>query len=275
MFTLDQLLQAAERPALYAPGAEFWNDPYISGQLLQAHLAPDTDQASYRPATIAAICAYLPKKLGLAQGASLVDLGCGPGLYCAALSSAGCRVTGIDRSQSSLAYARAHAPQARFVQASYLAPFGDAAFDAAVMISQDYGVLPPQSRQTLLQNIRAALRPGGGFAFDVPSLRALQSRAAQSAKTWYAADGGLFRPHRHVVLQSTPVYPEQNALCDVYTVFDTEAAAYRFWQTFFSPETIRAEVEACGLHMTDVLSDLTGAPYEEGAEALGVICRKA
>ena len=43
MFTLKHLLVLDQNPAPYETGDEFWNDPYISGQLLPFHLNPDTD----------------------------------------------------------------------------------------------------------------------------------------------------------------------------------------------------------------------------------------
>lgn len=275
MFTLENLLQTDQRPAPYDPGAEFWNDPYISQQLLKAHLAPDTDQASYRPETLDAICGYLPGAMGLSPGCAVADLGCGPGLYCARLSDMGYAVTGVDRSENSLAYAREHAPKARFLRQSYLEPFGERVFDAAVMISQDYGVLSPEQRKLLLQNIRAALKPGGYFAFDAPSPQAMKDRAAANAPNWYAAEGGLFRPEAHFVLQKALLYPELCALCDTYSVLDTQITTYRFWQTFFSPEAIGAELYENGFRVTAVLSDLAGKAYAGDSAALGVICQKA
>jgi len=275
MFTLQNLLDLDRRPERYETGGEFWNDPYISAQLLKAHLDPETDQASYRPETVRAICETLPKALKLQAGAAIADLGCGPGLYCARLSRAGYAVTGVDRSESSLRYAAGHAPGASFLRQSYLEPLGRERFDAAVMISQDYGVLDPAARKTLLANIHAALKPGGRFAFDVPSLRAFAARAAGSASSWYAADHGLFRPHPHFVLEKTFAYPDIPILCDAYAVLDTQLTTYRFWQTFFPPESIRAELAENGFTAIGILSDLTGKAYTEDSQSVGVIAVKA
>jgi SAM-dependent methyltransferase len=275
MFTLNDLMKLDRRPAPYETGDEFWNDPYISGQLLEAHLDTHTDQASYKPETLQAICGWLPEAMGLNEGAAIVDLGCGPGLYCTALSRLGYGMTGVDRSEGSLAYASGHAPKARFLRQSYLEPFGNAAFDAAIMISQDYGVLGPEDRETLLANVRAALKPGGHFAFDVPSLRAYEARTEHNAPSWYAAEGGLFRLHGHFVLQKAYFYPERPALCDTYSVLDTLVKTYRFWQTFFLPESIRTELERRGLTAAAVLSDLTGKAYTDDSLTLGIVCQKA
>lgn len=275
MFELSDLLAIDQSPAPYEAGDEFWNDPYISGQLLPFHLNPDTDLASYRPQTMDAICAYLPQALGLTEGAAIIDLGCGPGLYVKKLEEAGYRMTGVDRSEGSLAYAREHAPTARFIRQSYLEPLGEARFDASIMISQDYGVLSPGGRKTLLKNIHTALKPGGRFAFDVPSLKAFADRTAKNAPSWYAAGPGFYRPHAHLVLEKAVAYPDIPALCDRITVVDHQVKTYRFWQTFYAPETIQMELEANGFRLVRALSDLTGKAYSGDSPTLGIVAAKA
>ena len=274
MFTLKQLLALDQTPAPYETGDEFWNDPYISGQLLPFHLNPDTDLASYKTETMNAICAWLPKAMGLKTGAAIVDLGCGPGLYCAKLSAAGFKMTGVDRSESSLAYAKAHTPGASFLRQSYLEPFGENNFDAAMMISQDYGVLSPDDRRTLLQNIHAALKPGGRFAFDVPSLKAYEERTKNGKPNWYAAQAGFYRPHDHLVLEKPVAYPDIPAICDRISVLDAEIKTYRFWQTFYTPETIGKELKANGFRLVEAMSDLTGTPHTGDSLTIGVVAKK-
>ena len=274
---LDDLFIAAGRPDLYVPGGELWNDPHIAKGMLQAHLAPDTDAASYRPEKMEAICGFLPRALGLKPGDSAVDLGCGPGLYCARLAALGYSMTGIDRSENSIRYAQAHESDLEeYRLASYLEPFGEARYDAALMIWHDYGVLSPENRRLLLQNIRCALKPGGRFAFDVPTMAAYRQRMEESTPKWYASDGGFWRPGRHFVLQETFFYPEQSALCDLYIVLDEDGTqVYRNWQTFFTPETIQRELEDVGFRVEQTLSSLQGGDYDTASSEMGVICQKA
>ena len=205
----------------------------------------------------------------------MIDLGCGPGLYCAKLSAAGFQMTGVDRSESSLAYARAHSGGARFIRQSYLETFGENKFDAAIMISQDYGVLSPGERKTLLENIAAALKPGGRFAFDVPSLKAYEERKANGKPNWYAAEAGFYRPHGHLVLEKPIAYPDIPAICDRISVLDAEIKTYKFWQTFYTPETIGKELEIKRLQ-ADPGSVRSGGNALHGRLAtIGVIAEKA
>ena len=276
MFTMEDLLRCDHKPAPYEPGAEMWNDAYISTQMLAAHLSPDTDAASYRPQKIKAVCDYLPQALGLKEGACLVDLGCGPGLYANRFAKMGCDVTGIDLSQHSIAYAKAHAATARerFKAGSYLEPFGEREFDAALLVSEDYGVLSPSGRKTLLANIYAALKPGGRFALDVSSLCAYEQRKRDARDVWYTSEAGFWRPHAHAVLQRTYFYEELSALCDFYAVLDTDITAYRNYQTFFSRQSITQELAQSGFQVKEVLSALWGEEYREDAKTIAIVCEK-
>ena len=274
---LDDLFDAARRPDPYEPGEELWNDPHIAVGMLAAHLAPDTDAASYRPGKIQAICDFLPRALGLAPGGRAVDLGCGPGLYCALLAAEGYSMTGIDRSENSIRRARENtSSREEYRLASYLDPFGEAEFDAALMISQDYGVLNPENRRVLRSNIRRALKPGGRFAFDVPSMAAYRRRMDEPSAKWYASGEGFWRPGKHVVLQDALFYPEISALCDRYVILDDVGTkTYRVWQTFFTPESIRRELEDGGFTVEAVLSGLGGSAFDPSSLEMGILCRTA
>ncbi|MDD3921649.1 MAG: class I SAM-dependent methyltransferase [Eubacteriales bacterium] len=265
-----------DRPIPYQPGAPFWTDAHLSDELLKEHLRQDTDAASYRPETIDAICAFLQSRLGWRRGTTVVDLGCGPGLYCARLAALGIIPTGIDQSTGSLRYARdlCRGTAARFLYASYLEPFGTSEYDAAIMISQDYGVLSPRDRKTLLRNIHTALRPDGRFALDLSSPAAYTGRREEALCTWETAQRGLWRPHPYLALHAVHLYPELSALCDLFAVLDDTVTVYRIWQTFFSPEDITQELAQAAFDVEAVYANLAGDQWDDSAPTLGVLCRK-
>lgn len=276
MLSISSLVNDLNRPAPFAIGAELWNDPHISGEMLKAHLSPDTDAASYKPETIAAICRHLPCAMGLNKGAAIVDLGCGPGLYARELTGQGFSVTGIDRSENSIRYARElnKGRTAVFVNASYLQPFGTGCFDAAVMISMDYGVLPPGLRRTLLHNVHDALKPGGCFAIDVQSLFDFARLLKNAAPYWEAAESGFWRPHPYAALSKTCFYPELSVSCDLHAVLDDDVTVYRIWQTYYSPESITKELQEGGFSVREVWGNLTGDLLKDDSRVLGVLCQK-
>ena len=108
----DRLAPYRVRPEPFAPGEPlFWDAPDISTQMLATHLDPTTDLASRKLETIDASVAWIVATLGLQAGDSVFDLGCGPGLYAARLALRGLRVTGVDYSRRSIAFARDFARQ--------------------------------------------------------------------------------------------------------------------------------------------------------------------
>lgn len=109
---ITQLINLQHKPAPFTHGeALFWDDPHISSQMLQVHLHPDIDAASRKVETIDSSVEWLPQTLRLETGASLLDLGCGPGLYACRFARAGFRVTGVDYSRRSIEYASKYAKE--------------------------------------------------------------------------------------------------------------------------------------------------------------------
>ena len=109
MLRLDLLAAYQRRPKLFAPSPQpMWTDPYISRQMLLAHLDPDVEAASRHPDTITRSVSWITEVLGLEPGDALLDLGCGPGLYCRRFAERGLEVTGVDFSESSIRHAREH-----------------------------------------------------------------------------------------------------------------------------------------------------------------------
>lgn len=275
---LNALYRLQERPPLFAPGEEqFWTDPHIACQLLAAHLDPTTDAASRRPETIQRSVAWIVQTLGLQAGDSVLDLGCGPGLYAARLAQYGLRVTGVDFSQNSIDYAMQAARQEGLAITyrcqNYLQLEDEALYDVALLIYGDFCPLAPEQRARLLANVRRALKPGGRFVLDVstPTLR----RREGLKNGWYAAPNGFWKPGPHLVLEQGFAYPGDVYL-DQYIVVepDGKTSVYRNWFQDYTAEAIRAELESNGFAIQSLWGDLTGAPCEPTSDWIGVIARR-
>jgi SAM-dependent methyltransferase len=273
---LDLLQQLCQRPAPFAPGEElFWDDPHISQQMLAAHLDPHTDAASRRPEVIDQTVDWLVSFLGLASRATLLDLGCGPGLYCERFSRHGLVVTGIDYARTSIAYAIAHAAEhglaIQYVRGNYLHTPFPGEFDVIVMIYGDLCVLPPAQRDTLLGKVHAALREGGHFVCDVTTRRHRQRVGLRSS--WSVHARGFWQPVPHLVLMQGFDYPEQDLYLDQYIVVteDGQIAIYRNWFQDYSLDTITSVLATHGFAVKAAWSDLAGAPYDAQSEWIGIV----
>jgi len=264
------------RPPLYGgEGVPFWDDDYVSQRLLEAHLDPDVDAASRRPEVIDASVEWLSSWLD--EGAKVLDLGCGPGLYAQRLARRGFRVTGVDISRRSLSYARAKAEEEGLDIDYRLQDFRsldiEEEFDAALIVYGELGALTDRDRDLVLDNVLRALRPGGQLAFDV--ITAESHRRHPFRTDWYFSPGGFWRPGPHFVLQRGFEY-EGGIFLHRQVVLEPGKGPVVFdmWDHTYEPNTIAEVLRARGFDDIEVFSDLSGTPYHEGTEWLGVRCRK-
>jgi SAM-dependent methyltransferase len=276
---IDSIRQLQERPVPFTPGEPlFWDDPHISTQMLKAHLDPNNDLASRRPQTIQRSVDWLISTLGLQMGDSILDLGCGPGLYAARLAGRGLRVTGVDYSRRSIDYAMEYALQNHldicYRYQDYLTLEDEDQYEAALLIYGDFCPLSTEHRKRLLGNIHSALKPGRHLILDVTT--PIHRKRHGSRNGWYAVETGFWKPGPHLVLEEGFDYPEQSIFLDQAIVVeeDGKLSVYRMWFQDFTRETITAELETGGFMVRSVWNDLTGTPYSEDTEWIGIIAQK-
>ncbi|MFN2542551.1 MAG: class I SAM-dependent methyltransferase [Chthoniobacterales bacterium] len=118
----------------------------------------------FRDDTERMITALWPR--GVYSGTQVIELGCGPGFYSARLAKRfpGIVVTGVDRSESQLAWARKRATSQKLHNCSFARvnvlnlPFPDGSFDALVA-SRLFTILPDETRA--IAEMHRVLKPGG------------------------------------------------------------------------------------------------------------------
>ena len=210
----------------------------------------------------------------------MLDLGCGPGLYCERLYARGSRspasTSRLGRSSTRGESAAEKGLAIEYVLADYT-HLGDqllrAEFDAALIINLDFAVLPGHARDAFLANVRRALKPGGAFAFDVPT----KAVHREGAERWSVAESGFWSGAAYLELTREFEYPEASADCQQTLILTAsgEVRVYRIWSRSYSVESITAALGAQGLAVESVWSDLTGQPYASESATLGVVARKA
>ncbi|MDO8686549.1 MAG: methyltransferase domain-containing protein [Clostridiales bacterium] len=276
--TIDELIKLSEKPALFTPGERlFWNDPHISKQMLAAHLDPNTDRASYRPETIEKIVDFTVGYLKLQQGDSILDAGCGPGLYCERFANAGFCVTGIDFSENSIRYAKESADvkglKIQYINANYLDMSFTDVFNAVYIISQDFCVLSYKDRARFLHNVFNALKPGGYFVFDAST--PLSELDISEQCSWYACDNGFWSSEPNLALEKRFYYPEDTTyLYQCIVATNNATKVYRIYQTHYTKESITGLLASHGFRIADIFEDLTGREYNDRSKTLGIIARK-
>ena len=277
---LPQLIALQQKPVPFSPGEPlFWDDPHISKQMLAAHLDPDIDAASRCPKTIDRTVKWLIDMLPLKAGDSVLDLGCGPGLYASRLARAGVRVTGVDYSRRSIEYAAQGAIENNleitYRYENYLELGDQAQYDAALLIFGDFCPLSPEKRSKLLSNIQRALKPNGKFMLDVSTREHRKKHGNRNG--WHALETGFWKPGPHLLLEQGFDYPEQSIWLDqaITIEADGKVSVYRNWFQDYTPETITTELEEAGFLAEGIWADLTGTTYTPHSEWIGVITHKS
>jgi len=277
---IEQLIALQQKPEPFTPGeALFWDDPHISEQMLKAHLDPNSEAASRRPETIDRSVQWIIETLALKVGNSVLDLGCGPGLYASRFARAGLCVTGVDYSRRSIEYATKYAKENNleipYRYQNYLELSDENGYDVALLIYGDFCPLNPEQRATLLRNVYRALKPDGKFILDV-STRACRRQHGIN-NSWHALESGFCKPGPHLLLEDGFEYPERSIWLDQFVVIegDGNVSVYRNWFQDYTPETITAELAQGRFTVESLWGDLTGQPYTLDSEWIGLIARKA
>ena len=276
---LKALAELSQKPELFAPGqVSFWTDPHISKSLLETHLNPEEDLASRRPETIDQSVEWIMANLNLAPGSHLLDLGCGPGLYCTRFDEQGLSVTGMDFSQRSINYAQNYAQEhglnIEYIYQNYLELDFKNRFDAVSLIYCDFCVLSDHDRSTLLTNINRALKYDGYFVFDVVTEKEINAILPENY--WEYSETGFWKSTPHLLLGNTFIYPEDQTRLNQYVVIgeDGTLSVYRNWLRGYTLEQIRLLLKGHGFSIQQWAGFLTGQPFQDDSTHLAIIAKK-
>jgi SAM-dependent methyltransferase len=278
MMLMEELKDLAVKPPLFQKiGSPIWTDPHICKQLLACHLDLSHDAASRTLETINNTISFLTTQGYIKPGDNLLDLGCGPGLYAEQLAKAHVNVTGVDISETSIAYAKESAKKQGLDIDYHVLDFlnlsFDNTFDVAMQIYGELNVFSPQERDQLLHAIHQSLKTNGLFIFDVTTRHHRLKQDTHS--TWYMSENEFWSKEKALVLETHFDYPEASTWLDQYIVVsDHTHKVFRNWFLDYSKEDIVNVLRAAGFEAIAVMGDLEGSPFNATSEWIGIIAQK-
>ncbi|MEW6477576.1 MAG: class I SAM-dependent methyltransferase [Actinomycetota bacterium] len=196
---------------------------------------------------------FLVGALGLAPGAQILDVGCGPGRHAHALATRGFEVVGVDISQRFVELAREQAPPdapVTFERADARSLRFDSEFDAVISLCQGAfglsaggspeaaGAPPLDPDRAVLEGMARALRPGGRLALSAFSAY-FQVRFLGEADSFDAERGVN---HEHTAVRND----------------DGVEIPADLWTTCFTPRELRLLAESAGLRPDHIWSVTPG-----------------
>lgn len=245
--------------SLYQRSSDFlWTDKHISGQMLKLHLDTTNDAASRNENTIIAtvdwIDSVIPGK------SSIIDLGCGPGLYSERLSQKDHIVTGIDISKRSIKYAKESAGRKRlpirYYHQSYLRNIAHGKFDVAMCIYCDFGALTADEQVLFLRNVSDSLCDNGVLILDVFSNNLGGTKIEE--KKWDYCDSGDFWTRKpHYILYECKYFKDANAWGTRNVIIEaSKTKEFITWDTMYTEESITKLLQENGFTVETIKNDL-------------------
>lgn len=257
---INTLLKVAQKPEVYTPGtALMWVDEYISTQLLQVHLNQEIELASRKDSTILSTIDWILNIVS-SDSLSILDMGCGPGLYTEKLAEYGHNVTGMDFSDNSITFARESASSKNlditYIKQDYLLLNELNSYDLIMMIFTDFGVLSLKQREQVLSNVYRALKPGGIFLFDV--LNENSPVKESKPKEWELSGGGFWRNGPYLAMTESFYYKDECVALSQHVVMDDIGGmeVYRFWIHTFTNDDLTTIALSAGFSNVDCYNNL-------------------
>ena len=264
---LIDLIHRPANPLPYSEGGKIpWNDPAFSARMLREHLSQVHDAASRRFEIIDSQVAWIHQTILAGRPASILDLGCGPGLYASRLARLGHTCVGIDFSPASIAYAREQAHEAglpiTYREEDLRAADYGAAHDLVMLIYGELNTFRRAEARAILSRARAALAPGGRLLLEVHTFDAVAGMGAQPP-AWHSAESGLFSDRPYVCLTEHGWDAGMRVATNRHFVIDgATGGVTRYAESLqaYTDDEYRALLADCGFGGAAFHPSLTGEP---------------
>jgi SAM-dependent methyltransferase len=279
---LETIYRRPDPPHLWLNGGNLpWNDPAFSARMLHEHLDESHGAASRSSAERALQLDWIWERLGLRPDSRILDVTCGPGLYAVALAQRGCRITGVDFSPASIAYARELAARAGvadrcvFVEQDVTRYVPEQnAYDAALFLYGQLAVFPREVAAGLLATIACSLKPGGRLCVELLDRERVDKT---NSNWWFTDDKGLWGKRPFLHLGERHWNEVEQTSVERYFILDLETAdltEIHLCDQTYGLEEMTATLQAAGFAVVDHHMAWDGLPLYDAAEWVVYVAQK-
>ncbi len=266
------------KPKIFEKSTDkFWDDEHISKQMLKLHLSPQVEAASKTKKTIEAETNFIIKWTNMNADKTVLDLGCGPGLYVKQFAETKAKVIGIDLSDSSIKYANEHIKSnyknIEFLKMNYLDINFKKSFNIATLIFYDFCALSTDDQEILLTKINESLKDDGVFIFDAVS----ENKKPSVSTSVSVYEGGFWSPKSYIEIVNIFMYENPKTEGNQYTIIDEDGVikVIRIYHRLFGLMEITKLLNEYNFKIEKVYKNLKGEALNEGSETYGIFARKA
>ncbi|NQT88704.1 class I SAM-dependent methyltransferase [bacterium] len=260
------LLDIVRRTAPYLPSLQGqkipWHDPDFSRRMLREHLSQDHDAASRCAEVIDRQVAWLHERILAGRPSRVLDVCCGPGLYCERLAKLGHLAVGLDFSPAAIDYAVSRRREElrtgyRRVDVRKVQFGWD--FDLVLLIHGEFNAFSIAESDDILRKAHVALAPEGTLVLEV---NAPGDIASSTRCTWTSAKSGLFTDRPHLCLEEVVRDAATRTEATRWHIVDAETAdVTRYAQVIrlYSHDQYVEKLTGAGFHSVEFLPSLAGS----------------
>lgn len=231
-----------------------WTDEHIRKSLLKAHLDENNDGASRKRDKRCKIIKWINDNIN--KNSSIIDLGCGPGLYSYELGFLGYDVLGVDFNIDSIRYAIENngiLNKVNYKHCDYLKDDIEGKYNVAIMIWCDFGALIPNEQKTLLKKLYNLLKEDGVFIFDVFQKG---STEINDRKNWKISNGNDFwSKDPYILLEEIKLFNEGKVVGERNYIIDQKNGKIKefiLWDQYYDEIEIRTLLEENGFETIEI-----------------------
>jgi SAM-dependent methyltransferase len=267
-------------PEPFADGRQIpWNDPGFSQRMLSIHLDESHDLASRRAEKRRRIIDELIALTELKSRDRVLDLGCGPGLYCHELAQRSLQVEGWDYAPAAIEYARQRAEAAgleiHYVRDDYRNLDAVERFNLVTLVYGDLNVFRQTDADALLRRVHRALVRGGHFFADVTSPSAHPANEVKRRFDYQLS--GLWSDEPYLELYESHPVRSDGLRWERYVIiegYSARARVFTTWSQEYTRESITALIEGAGLTVQALLDNPATSHLCDGPGWIGVLAVK-
>ena len=210
----------------------------------------------------------LVERLGLAPGAHVLDLCCGPGRHAVELHRRGFAVTGVDLHAPYLERVREADVDIEWVHSDMREFSREGAFDAAINMFSSFGYFEDQEDdRRVARHVCRALKPGGTFLIDTMGKEVLARKFQPRA--WYELPDGA------VMLESRRLLDGWGGIRTTWTcIRGRDQDSFTFFMRLYAGTEIVTLLRDAGFATVELFGGFDGRPYDHEAVRLVAVAKR-
>lgn len=278
---LFDLLQRARPPEPWQEGDNIpWHEPGFSERMLKEHLSQEHDAASRRAERIDQHVQWIHNTLLRGNAGSVLDLGCGPGLYSSRLARLGHTCTGIDYSPASIRYARQTAEREQLACVYQLADLRQADFgqqhDLVMLIYGEFNIFRPAHAREILKKALLSLKSGGLLLLEPHTYQAVET-LGNEPPVWYTSASDVYSERPHLTFSECYWDAVKKAATVRYFILDLDTCQLTNYAQSFQAYQTEDYVDLLlqtGFQDVQIYPGLTGKQSESASDFIALTAEK-